>query len=150
MNLSAFPNFLFVKNSSNCHTLSGIHKNSHCSFFNVQNLFICRPSRNNSFIIAYFVELVNTFFKTFLKNFEALSAHRNNYIYIKLLRNVVPIQNYFLHTISISFRYRLSLTAILYYHSSPHLSTLFFLIFYFCAYFQCIHGMSSYFMYILH
>ena len=69
---SAFPNFLFVKNSSNCFTLSGSYKNSHCSFFNVQNIFSCRPSRNNSFIIAHFVELVNTFFKTFSKIFIRL------------------------------------------------------------------------------
>ena len=75
MNLSAFPNFLFVKNSSNCHTLSGIHKNSHCSFFNVQNLFLCRPSRNNSFIISHPSVFVNTFFESFFSFFQnSLSA----------------------------------------------------------------------------
>ena len=87
-----FRIFLFVKNSSNCRTLSGTYKNSHCSFFNVQISFLSPfLSRNNSFIISHSSAFVNTFFESFLSFFQ-------NFLFASLFCTVSHRQLYYITT----------------------------------------------------
>ena len=87
-----FPNFLFVKNSSNCRTLSGTYKNSHCSFFNVQISFTRRPSLSEQ--LVYYITSIGVcqyLFESFLSFFQ-------NFLFASLFCTVSRRQLYYITT----------------------------------------------------